>query len=327
DAVSWGPILDDLQTAYAQARAAQPIRLPPKTSSYRSWAEHIDSFAHSDTVMAELPFWLAQQGASLSPDLPDGDNRESMADTVHAVLDPETTDALIHELPNACGVEIDDLLLTALAVAVARTAGLPGCLVEVEHHGRSDGADGLDLSRTVGWFTCLYPLYLQVPDSDDLFATLRSVREQRRRTPNHGLGYGALRYLGDAAVQRQLADTVEPTISFNYLGQIDALFRAMPGLRVADESAGAQCDPSGQRPRALAINGGIVGGQLRLDWSYSTGLHRRATIERLVDTFIAALRALVEGYRAGSGVLPPPPDMTDVVLSDRQLAALLEEIG
>jgi len=327
DAVSWGPLLEDLHTAYAQARAAQPIRLPPKTSSYRSWAERLVSDAQSNVFIAELPFWLAQQGASLPVDLPGGDNRECRADTVRATLDPETTDALIRSLPEFYGVEIDDLLLTALTVAVMRTTGIPGCLVEVEHHGRSDGSDDLDLTRTVGWFTCLYPLYLRVTEVDDLPAVLRSVRAQRQRVPNHGVGYGVLRYLGDAAVQRQLAEAAEPTISFNYLGQIDALFRDKTGLRIADEPVGAQCDPAGQRSRALAINGGIVRGQLRLDWTYSTGLHHRITIERLVDAFLATLRALVVFHRTTAQALPKLPEMIDVALNDQQLTALLSEIG
>ena len=152
----------------------------------------------------------------------------------------------------------------------------------------------MDLSRTVGWFTTLFPVLLDLRQTDPPGSALKSVKEQLRRIPNRGIGYGLLRYIkGDAAITEQLRSLPQAEVSFNYLGQVrsDAVaeFKVPNSQRV--QRAGTQ--PLGKRSHLLEVNALVTEGQLQLDWTYSSSLHQRATIENLAQGFLTALRSLI----------------------------------
>src|SRR5205085_2616916 len=116
---------------------------------------------------------------------------------------------------------IGDLLLCALSQALARWTGERRVRVELEGHGREALFEGVDLSRTVGWFTSLYPVLLEVPPSDEVGEALKSIKEQLRQVPQHGIGYGVLRYLAEEDVRQQLVGLPEAQVSFNYHGHFE----------------------------------------------------------------------------------------------------------
>jgi amino acid adenylation domain-containing protein/non-ribosomal peptide synthase protein (TIGR01720 family) len=315
DGVSWRILMEDFQTAYAQLRRGEPVRLPAKTTSFRQWAMKLHDHALSEQTLRELPAWRALTGAGaapppLPPNAPNavnafgGANTEGSARIVHVALSLDETHALVHEAQASYRAEINDLLLTALAEALTRRAGAPAVLVDLEGHGREEIFEDVDLSRTVGWFTTLYPVRLESPAGASPEAALRRVQEQLRAIPRRGIGYGLLRYLSGADADGALR--TRPDASFNYLGRMDQGLAEDGAFGPARESGGAERDPLAPRTHRLEVNGQIAGGVLQFDWSYSESLDRRETIEAAAADFMAALRRLIAHAQAGeAGGLDP----------------------
>src|SRR5262245_42179767 len=187
------------------------------------------------------------------------------------------TGQLLQRVPAASPLQVQEILLTALTEAVTAWSGAPAVTVTLEGHGREAelvSTPPLDVSRTVGWFTALYPLRLT--RGADRAATLRGVKDQWRGVPGRGVSYGWLRYLSpDAATRAALAATPWPEISFNYLGQFDQ-GEANAMLTLAPESSGPSTSPQTAREHLLEVTARVIDGQLRTTWSYGAQVHARA---------------------------------------------------
>src|SRR5690606_10129439 len=267
DGVSWRVLLEDFQTAYEQGRLVEAIVLPPKTTSFKQWAERLVDYAQTETVRAEAQYWLdlgAEVGAALPVDHETDTPIEVEMQTLTVEFDRAETEALLRDVPGAYGTEINEALLTALVLAAHRQHGLNSLLIDLEGHGREDLFEDVDLSRTVGWFTTVYPVRLEIPGDGDIGESLKAVKEQVRRVPGRGIGYGLLRYLSeDDRLRQQLAALPQARVSFNYLGQFDQLLAEKPLFSLAAESAGPPRSPQGEVAHVLSIDGGIYGGRLR----------------------------------------------------------------
>jgi amino acid adenylation domain-containing protein/non-ribosomal peptide synthase protein (TIGR01720 family) len=298
DGVAWRILVDDLMTAYQQLSRGENAQLPPKTTSFRDWAQRLAAFARMDELKQELGYWLAPARFSaprLLMDYPVGPeaNTEASARVVSFSLTVEETQALLHEVPAAYRTQINDLLLTALAQSFSQLTESRTLLVDLEGHGREAIFDDVDLSRTVGWFTTIFPVLLTLEGSEPGEA-LKSIKEQLRAIPNRGVGYGLLRYLsGDQEIAAQLRQLPQAEVSFNYLGQFDQLLPEGAPFGPATESVGPARSPRGARRYLLEINAFISGGRLQLDWTYSERIHHHETIEYLAQNYSSALRALI----------------------------------
>jgi hypothetical protein len=208
DGVSWRVLLEDLQAAYTQLQRGADIVLPPKTTSFKEWAERLAAYARSDTPRDELAYWLADDPATharLPLDRLDGENVLAAARSVSVTLGVEETRALLREVPQAYRTQINDVLLAALVQAIGQWTGDRTLLVDLEGHGREDLFADVDLSRTVGWCTSIFPVRLDLSEADGPGAALKAVKEQLRRVPRRGIGYGLLRHLaGDAEISARL---------------------------------------------------------------------------------------------------------------------------
>jgi non-ribosomal peptide synthase protein (TIGR01720 family) len=331
DGVSWRILLEDLQSVYEQLARGQTIQLPPKTTSFRRWARRLEEYARSDAVRQELDYWLAgsrRRAVHLPVDYPGGRNTEASMQSVSVSLTEEETQALLQEVPAAYRTEMNDVLLTALAQVLARWIGEPSVLMELEGHGREDLFDDVDISRTVGWFTTVYPVWLDLPDADGPGRALKAVKEQLRGVPNRGMGYGLLRYLhGEETVVAGLGALPKPQVSFNYLGQFDQILADASPFRQAPESRGPDRSPKGERTHLLDISGGIGGGRLGMEWVYSENLHRRETIERLAQDYVASLRAIIAHCRSPEAGGVTPSDFDLAGLDQKKLDKILNKIG
>ncbi|HEU4324282.1 MAG TPA: amino acid adenylation domain-containing protein [Roseiflexaceae bacterium] len=295
DTVSWRIIAEDLQTAYGQLSRREPVRLPARTVPFGLWAERLRAYAASPELLRELPLWQEQGRtplARLPRDLPGGNAVAEVA-VVQAALDARDTEALIHDLVVQSRVQPYELLIAALGRTLGAWARSRAVWVALEGHGREDLFADVDLSRTVGWFTSLVPVCLpgseHTPDQ-----SLRLVRERVAALPNSGLGFGVLRYLSpDPAVREQLARLPQPEVSFLYVGREDQ--PDAPGdalLTPTAEPVGPIQGPEDQRAMLLEISCGVAGGRLHCTWRYSTAIHRPATIGRLAEQFLDAVRTL-----------------------------------
>ncbi|MFN7945815.1 MAG: amino acid adenylation domain-containing protein [Blastocatellia bacterium] len=331
DGVSWRVLLEDFQTAYAQLSQAQPVQLPLKTTSYKHWSARLAEYAQGDEPQQQLAYWLSVTGGRvglLPVDFTNGENTESSARSVQIELSEDETKSLLHEVPQAYGTEISDVLLAALGQALTRWSGAGAALVDLEGHGREDILERVDVSRTVGWFTTIYPVRLEVRQEWSEGETVKQIKEQLRRIPQRGIGYGLLRYLSrDESVRQQLQAQLQAEVVFNYLGQFDQNLREGALFSPARESVGHSHSQRGRRHHLLEINGGISGGRLRMEFSYSTAIHQQATIERVAGDFIASLRALIAHCLAPEAVGYTPSDFADADLSQAELDALISGLS
>ncbi|HEX2091425.1 MAG TPA: amino acid adenylation domain-containing protein [Longimicrobiaceae bacterium] len=329
DGASWRILLEDLQTAYEQLRRGEEVVLPPKTTSFREWAHRLEEHLRSGALDAELAFWSdpAREGVARVPVDGDGPNTEESAQVVAVSLDEEETRALLQEVTAAYRTQINDVLLCALARAWTRWTGEERLLVELEGHGREEIVEGVDLSRSVGWFTTAFPVLLDLRGVEEEGATLKAVKEQLRALPAHGIGYGLLRYLGGGAARERLAALPRAEISFNYLGQLGGTFSSESFFQLAGEDPGPVRSPRGERPNLLEVNGvveeGEGGPRLHLHLGYSTARHREDTVRRLAEALAAELRALIAHCTSAGAGGYTPSDFPLAGLGQAELDALL----
>jgi len=245
----------------------------------RSWAAALAEYAGSEVVSEQAEYWLEQAEAAVMRLAADGGGENRMASVAGVVeeLSEAYTSKLLKQAPEVYHTQINDLLLAALALALQQWRGAEGgetvrVKVNLEGHGRhqelgDELGEGLDLSRTVGWFTALYPVVLEVRAGETLDAHVKRVKEQLRGVPEQGLGYGLLRYLRDDEVSRRLEAAGEAQLSFNYLGQTDQVLepqRQQLGLRAAAEGTGPSAAAASRRAHLIDINAVVSGGRLRV---------------------------------------------------------------
>ncbi|MDV9201258.1 condensation domain-containing protein, partial [Streptomyces sp. Wh19] len=329
DGVSWRILLEDLGSCYERRAAGLAPLLPAKTTSFRSWAQRLNGFADSAQARAEYAYWAEPKPAGRVPRDRDGRNDLGSAASLVAALSPEETRALLRDVPRVFNTRINDALLTALAHALRDWTGDDEILIGLEGHGREDLFPDVDLSRTVGWFTSVFPVALRLaPGTTDPVASLESVREQVARIPNRGVGYGILRHLGAPDVAAVLRRQPTPEVNFNYLGQFT---RDLPGIgRYAgpDEPKGHSISPDGTRWNVLDVTAAVEGDTFGLYINYSTALHERRTVERLADGVIDHLRELIAGSVGGAADArreSPGVPLTDV--GDADMAAILKRFS
>ncbi|MNW26219.1 Linear gramicidin synthase subunit D [compost metagenome] len=332
DGVSWRILLEDLETAYEQARRGGNILLPPRTSSFLAWAEQLEVYANSDKLLEERAYWLASQHLTPQPlplDYPVAEreiaqrNTYGSSETITSILEPEATRALLQEVPSVYRTGINDLLLTALARVHAEWTGHRSLVVGLEEHGREDLFEQLDLLRTVGWFTAMHPTYLELSPNGDMGQDIKRIKEQLRSVPHKGIGYGLLRYLRkDAEASEKLGQAAAPGILFNYLGQMEQAPHEAGLIGPAPESYGSPVSPTAPRENVLEINGVVSGKQLILNWTYSRELHRRETVERLAELYLSTLRELIAHCRSADAGGVTPSDFPLAGLTQEQLDRL-----
>jgi amino acid adenylation domain-containing protein/non-ribosomal peptide synthase protein (TIGR01720 family) len=305
DGVSWRILLDDLDLAYRQATGGETVQLGPGTTSFRDWASRLAEHVAAGGLDHELAHWAEAVDANALPvdyDPAGSADAAAPASSVQVRLDEVDTDALLRAAPTAYRTGINDVLLTALAVALSRWTGHGRVSVDLEGHGREEILDGVDLSRTVGWFTTLFPVVLDVPGGSepDWRLMVKSVRRQLRTVPAKGLGFGAIRYLGSAAARELLATaSPRPQLSFNYLGQWDARRQEHGGglYHAVHRSFGQDHDPAERGSHLVDVVGAVQGGQLGFAWYYRLDVHRRSTVESVAGDFLDALRRIAADCR------------------------------
>ncbi len=344
DGVSWRILLDDLATLYRQLSTGHEPALPAKTAPFRRWAELLAERATAPETRATLEAWrrIAAPTAPLRVDAgaEAGEPLEGTARRLETVLDRDATRAVLVDAHRTYGTNTEEILLAAVARALGAWSGREEIVLDREGHGRDvplgGSLRGVDLTRTVGWFTAVHPARL--PAAGGPGSALKGVKEALREVPrmaNGGAGYGLLRYLGAEEDRAALAELPAREVLFNYLGQLDR-GGSGPGpgpdsgsgpdessgeslrLTLADEPPGPAYAPSGRRSHLLELDARVVGERLRLALIYSPERHHAATAEALLAAVERELRALLAHCAARAAALRTP----DLTPSDVPLAGL-----
>ncbi len=323
DGVSWRILVADLATTLEQAARGEPMALPPRTTPFRMYALGLDAAAHSPSIADQREYWREQAlaEAGVLPRL-DAAAPPAMLESrilVQFILPPALTEALLGSAHAAYHTAADDLLLAAWLRTLQRFQGHAACRITLEGHGRDMKSAAIDLSRTVGWFTALYPLRV-VLQCDDWSTVIREVKEARRKVPGGGVGYGLLRYI---AKDPGLAAATPAESSFNYLGRFDD---PLP-IPLAQESTGHELAPSTRLPHGLDVTAEVKAGVLQVRLVGDGERHPTSCFLRLAHDFEQALHDIVAHcLDPASGALSP----SDVDLAGLDVAgldALLDAIG
>ncbi|MFJ4804925.1 condensation domain-containing protein [Streptomyces murinus] len=350
DGVSWRILQDDLRScwdALATGRAPGPAPVP---TPFAHWAGLLRADATSGRRMAEAVRWTDTLRPAPEPlggvCALDRLDAESAVNRHTRTLPPDVTGPLLTLAPGLVNGTVNDVLLTGLALAVLawRRPGTGGgdggsVLVDIEGHGREEITDGVDLSRTVGWFTTMYPVRfdLGLPDLADaraggptVGAALRQVKETLRAIPDHGIGYGLLRH-GNSRTGPGLAALGIPEIGFNYLGRFPmgdtADWAAAPGHDFALDDA----DEGLPMAHAVEVNAaaheGPDGLTLSATWTWAGNAYPADRVRALADEWFAMLRALARHTALPGAAGLTPSDVSLTGLSQADLDAFESQLG
>jgi len=298
DAVSWRVVLDDLQTALSALLREEPVALAAKTTPYSRWAAALAEYARSADLGAEVAYWIS--GIDPVPPLPLDPSIAPGGAQIrrHRVqLDSAQTSALLHRTPRALGVGVRDILMTGYLEAVAEWTGATCMRVDLDGHGRTEFSAGLDLSRSVGWFTAVYPVRLELGASPALRDRMHAVRHQLDAVPRGGIGYGVLRYLRGDVVSRTLAAAGQAQLSFNYFGQVSTAARPAaderPLVRLAPRTGEVNPLPAAHHEYPLSLSAAVADGVLTATWSYRCDLIATDTVAMLASRWLDCLRRAI----------------------------------
>lgn len=325
DGVSWRFLLEDLRTLYQQGTSAKAAQLPAKTTSFKAWAETQQNLAQSEEILAELGLWDSVSHDGSAPAFISGPaekNTVANAKTESLTLDSERTHALLRKVPGVYQTRIDEVLLTAMALAWKEWSQGSDLHLDLESHGRSDAYPEMDLSRTVGWFTAAYPMRIKVADPSPGEA-LKAVKEQVRRIPKLGLSFGLLRYL-NPETQSRLSQLPQAPVAFNYLGQLDEN-QGQEGFALLDIPTGTAHDPNLLRSYLIECNGFVKGGRLQMQVTWPTQLLDKKRAEDLVSRFQAQLENLIDHCLTAQAGGRTPVDYPLVDLSQDEVNDLVEQ--
>jgi len=347
DGVSWRILVPDLAAAWGSAHRGERVSLEAVGTSFRGWARHLAREGSEGKRAGELELWrskLAGGDALLSrrPLDPERD-RVRTAGHLRLSLPSGLTEAVLTRSAGLVQGGINDVLLTGFCLAVldwrrglGRGSGT-SVLVDLEGHGRETEASGLDLSRTVGWFTSQYPVRLDAGGIDlqdalsggaSLGVALKRIKEQLRHLPDGGLGYGVLRYL-DGKSGEELSGFAAPQIGFNYLGRF-----AVP--EAADWSLAPEWgdlgggDPEMPLPHGLSVDAVTwdrsEGPELVAHWSWAAGLYGEEEVRALAEGWFRLLERLMAYAGEVGSVGLTPSDLPLVELDQATIERLEAEL-
>jgi non-ribosomal peptide synthase protein (TIGR01720 family) len=272
------------------------VQLTAKTTAFKAWAEGLAAQAGGDALAAEADFWREELPGD-RPALPvdrAGTGTEGTARTVATELDAELAREATDELPRARRAEPDEVLLSALAVALAGWTGARSALVDVARDARAGDAGDADYSRTVGRMEQVVPVQVDLNGGDPV-AVLKAAKQRVRHLSAHAASYAVLRHLDSGGAGAALQDAPRAEVAFRYADLSEAAGAAPWELAGGTPFA----VHGGDAPRAHLLEVDAVRGPdgVRLTWTYSPETHDAATIEALAGRFTAALRALAERSR------------------------------
>ena len=285
DGVSWRILLEDLKNAYEQRVAGRTVSLPQKTASFMEWSRLLKEYGESDGLKKELDYWNDIRKLSAAGNIPPQKEGEYQLHYKEVGLNGEKTSVLIYEAGKAYTTEINDLLLSGLALAVKELTGQDKLSIQLEGHGREKIHRDIAIDRTVGWFTTIYPVIVKA--GKDIRDTIIMTKEMLRKVPDHGIGYGILSCLTGVYKPEALS------VGFNYLGELGEAVKRVNEIEISDYSTGASIATENQLEPPIAFNGSVRNGALVFGVSYDTGRYAEDFISRLGHAFINALEDII----------------------------------
>ncbi|MGO4964300.1 MULTISPECIES: bacitracin non-ribosomal peptide synthetase BacC [Bacillus] len=318
DGISWRILFEDLALGYSQLSNGEKVEFYPKTASYQEYAHHIKEYSKTEKLLGEKQYWLkavCEDVKFLEMNEDAGVFKVEDSKTFSTELEKEETARLLRETNQAYRTEINDLLIAALLVAARDMTGQNKLRIMLEGHGREQVADGIDISRTVGWFTSKYPVFIDLGQETDMSRTIKMVKEHLRNVPNKGIGYGILKYL---TRDSEIAKGATSPILFNYLGQLDEDINSGE-FSSSHLSPGEAAGKGITREHPLEINAVVFRGQLAIQTTYNTRAYSEDVVRTFAQKYKEALKAVIRHCAEREETEKTPSDYGDKGISLDQL--------
>ncbi len=316
DGISWRILLEDFEAAYEQMTNNLDIELSPKTTSYKDWSNRLEEYAKSTAINKELDYWKTVKEVEYKP-LPKDyvlECEQRKVENIHGItvtLNGEMTDKLIKESNWAYSTETYDILLTALGITLNMWCNMKNILVSMEGHGREAIIKDIDINRTIGWYTSIYPVAIELKNAEDIAYSIKHVKEILRGIPNKGIGYGLLRYLALDNDRDDNSLNIDPEICFNYLGQFDKSISSKSLFELSSMNIGNTISPRSEQEFSLEVICLIVDGSLNISFKYNTFEYKKERIVELANCYISNLRKLINHCTGISEKQLTPSDVSE----------------
>ncbi|MGF2373516.1 amino acid adenylation domain-containing protein, partial [Bacillus inaquosorum] len=331
DAVSWRILFEDFSTAYKQAVSGESIKLPQKTDSYLTYSQRIADYSKSRQIQREEAYWDERENRHIQPIPKDNEaapNTFKDTEVIDFNLSSHHTELLLTAANKAYSTEMNDILLTALGLALQQWTGYDQFKISMEGHGRESYLEDIDISRTVGWFTSIYPVWLDMSHSDHknkderLGHLIKQTKDMLHRIPHKGAGYGVLKYTN----KKWGSEKGSPDISFNYLGQFDQDIQSK-AFEVSDIKPGNEISPNWERPHALDISGAVSSGCLNMHMIYNRLQFEKKTIQTFAGHFKQTLENIIEHCTGKENREWSASDFTDEDLTLDELSEIMGAVN
>lgn len=326
DGVSWRILLEDFAKGYKQLSEGKAVKFDRKTDSYREWIENLQGYAESSELQSQCGYWEEQKGITGLPGRNGSfSDRQKDSNTVTVCLNREITGKLLKDTHRAYNTGINDILLTALGLTISEWSGSSRIFIDVEGHGREQISDELDVSRTIGWFTSVFPVKLDMSYREDLPCQIKAVKEYMRNIPDKGVGYGVLRYLTSYGKKQFGTNPQKPEIRFNYLGDFDA-FIEQSLFTLSDIPTGPLVSPHSERQYALDINILVIHGSLNVMINYNKLQYDEKLVNKLAESFRVQLIKIIHHCTEKSISEITPGDLTSKSLGQKDMDDIFAEL-
>ena len=321
DGVSWRILLEDIETGYQQYLSNDKIKFSEKTSSYKMWSDALEEYSSNHKLQQEVAYWRDISNSLFENRIYCVNIDEEGMGTVKVKLSASDTHNLIYHSNNAFGTEISDLLLSSLGIAIYEMKGQQKININLEGHGRETLHKRIDIDRTVGWFTSIYPIVVET--CGNITKTIIRTKEMLRKIPNKGFGYGVLKYLTNESFS-----TVEAGITFNFLGSFDDIqnvknsFFRIHKYNVDNSTIGVNIQND-----VLVIDCAIIGGELDINIRYRKSNFKHDEAIYLGNLYVSALKDIINVCVNQETTIKTSSDfgLSDDKISQEDLETLLRE--
>ena len=284
DGVSWRILFDDLAHTWHNDK-----NLTIQSSDYFAWVQELTNYINSSKSEVEKHYWSSIANFS---------NYKTLWPNNHYIFKQQKIKSIkigsktLSKLKNNSNVLIQDFILAAFVEAIGHIYNVDELLIDLEHHGRENISNSIDISRTIGWFTSIYPVLLKI-DKYGISSTLKMIKEQLRKIPNNGIGYFALKYLNhDKNIKTQLNSIPRPQIAFNYFGDMQKSFLINEHFKVSKLQIASYHDQQNSRPHIFHCNAVIIDKCVLVEFRYPAILISKQIMDTLANRFISNLHDL-----------------------------------